>query len=584
MFVCTSRTILVKAIAHAIPSYAMSSSLFTVKSCNQIDAIIRKFWWGTNANGNALMLKCWDSICSPKCIGGMGFRRMRDLNLALFSKFVWQVSSGNNKLWINIIKNKYLRGKNYFSDNLSHNNASWFWTDLSFCRSHVKNGAIFCINRGSDVMIWNEPWIPTIPGFIPVGNACYNPNRPQFVKDLMFDRNCDWNLDILNSHFPQETVKEILSIHISPEDRPKKLLWSPSKSEIFSTRSFYLHSQSSRFNVPAVNPCFKWKTLWNAKFHNRYKLLLWKLIHNILPCKARLNLLFATADTSCYFCNHHTESVDHLFLKCPFIQQIWFCSFWQFNASIFSHLSFIDWINILFDNNKLLFPNLSVKAEFTLFTVIMYDTIWFARNKLAHGSLAPSIQELVVTISREARSHWLSMAQTNRGLDLPAKPWKPPDPNWTKVNVDATFKDGIAHSGVVFRNCNGSIFHIASHKHLCQDPVSAESLAILDACKELESANISYAIIESDCINAISFITTGSANCFWSACPIIDKIRCFKIAWPSFVFAYISRKANGAAHAFAHWAANCNFDGVLPLNLILISVLCDSGYPLVVDF
>ncbi|KAL3626720.1 hypothetical protein CASFOL_029463 [Castilleja foliolosa] len=162
--------------------------------------------------------------------------------------------------------------------------------------------------------------------------------------------------------------------------------------------------------------------------------------------------------------------------------------------------------------------------------------VWFARNKLAHGFAAPSVQEITIAISREAKSHWLSLAQTGLGLDLSNKTWKPPPFDWIKVNVDAAFRDGCAQTGVVFRNCNGSIFHIASHKHHCQDPTSAESLAIMDACLELENTTFSNAIIESDCKNAITFIKVDALNCFWNASPIIERIRRFKKAWAQFRF------------------------------------------------
>ncbi|XP_012850814.1 PREDICTED: uncharacterized protein LOC105970524 [Erythranthe guttata] len=95
-----SRTILLKAVAQAIPSYTMSVSLIPKGICNMMDAKLRKFWWGENCNENSLMLKTWDSICSPKSSGGLGFRRMFDLNKALFSKITWNVAANSDKLWV----------------------------------------------------------------------------------------------------------------------------------------------------------------------------------------------------------------------------------------------------------------------------------------------------------------------------------------------------------------------------------------------------------------------------------------------------------------------------------------------------
>lgn len=55
-----------------------------------------------------------DSICAPKACGGIGFRRMKDLNIALFSKLLWNIAANRNSLWIQFLKAKYLRGKFFF--------------------------------------------------------------------------------------------------------------------------------------------------------------------------------------------------------------------------------------------------------------------------------------------------------------------------------------------------------------------------------------------------------------------------------------------------------------------------------------
>lgn len=91
---------------------------------------MRKFWWGFNDKGNSLMLKCWDSICSPKSCGGIGFRRMHDFNKALISKLAWSVVTDKDVLWVKLFKAKYLRGKFFLSDDISFYDSSWLWKDI----------------------------------------------------------------------------------------------------------------------------------------------------------------------------------------------------------------------------------------------------------------------------------------------------------------------------------------------------------------------------------------------------------------------------------------------------------------------
>jgi hypothetical protein len=81
------RLVLIKSIAAALPSYTMSSFLLPKSLCSELDRIFKNFWWGFSASKSRnLSLKAWDSLCKPKEMGGLGLRRMREVNLALISK------------------------------------------------------------------------------------------------------------------------------------------------------------------------------------------------------------------------------------------------------------------------------------------------------------------------------------------------------------------------------------------------------------------------------------------------------------------------------------------------------------------
>ncbi|KAL3623081.1 hypothetical protein CASFOL_031897 [Castilleja foliolosa] len=187
---------------------------------------------------------------------------------------------------------------------------------------------------------------------------------------------------------------------------------------------------------------------------------------------------------------------------------------------------------------------------------------------------------LLSSVTKTCKVHWLSMAKSKQGKGSALHSWRPPPDLWIKVNVDAAFSNVCAYTGLVFRNSMGSIFFSAAYKHSCIDATAAESLALLDACKELEKQNIARALLESDCLNAITFINMSCLNYFWTAAPIIEKIRRYKHLWINWNFKFISRLANRAPHELAKWAMLCNFEGPIRLDLIPATVCCDTGYPL----
>jgi hypothetical protein len=93
------RLTLIKAVATAIPSYAMSTFILPANFCQKLDQSFKKFWWGfLSKKTRNLTLKSWGSLCIPKSLGGLGFRKMRDVNLALVSKLGWKLHTRSDSM------------------------------------------------------------------------------------------------------------------------------------------------------------------------------------------------------------------------------------------------------------------------------------------------------------------------------------------------------------------------------------------------------------------------------------------------------------------------------------------------------
>lgn len=90
-----------------------------------IDKVARNFWWDNTSNQRKLHLKLWDSLCMPKCSGGLGLRRFRDINMAFVTKLAWKVCTYRERSWAQLVRSKYLRGRRVLDFQRTTQSASW---------------------------------------------------------------------------------------------------------------------------------------------------------------------------------------------------------------------------------------------------------------------------------------------------------------------------------------------------------------------------------------------------------------------------------------------------------------------------
>lgn len=96
-----ARTTLIKSVANAIPSYIMSIFFLPKGFSLELNAILRKFWWGFPQNkSHNLTFLAWDNICKPKSLGGLGIRSMDFMNQSLLARLGWKLTSKQPLLWV----------------------------------------------------------------------------------------------------------------------------------------------------------------------------------------------------------------------------------------------------------------------------------------------------------------------------------------------------------------------------------------------------------------------------------------------------------------------------------------------------
>lgn len=192
---------LISSVIQAILVYTMSTFRIPSGICNDLDALVRKFWWGQKLRAKGFFaLKSWKDICSPKNSGGLGFRLFKDLNSALLAKLRWKVAVRDESHWCRILRAKYMKGKSFFEIGKAKR-ASLGWQGILSTRHILLRRACFKVGNGLKVNIWRDPWLMEVQGMIPSAKEGIDLGRLNNVIDLCRVDGAGWDTNLIRNTF-----------------------------------------------------------------------------------------------------------------------------------------------------------------------------------------------------------------------------------------------------------------------------------------------------------------------------------------------------------------------------------------------
>ncbi|XP_019163182.1 PREDICTED: uncharacterized protein LOC109159537 [Ipomoea nil] len=154
------REVLLKNVLQAMPAYAMSVFLLPIGLCREMEVIMNQYWWtGRIGDGRGIRWRSWEGLSRPKANGGMGFRRLHEMNLALLGKQAWRLVTNPTSLLARVFKARYYPSCEYFEAG-EGSNPSFVWRGMLEVRSCLKEGCRRAIGDGGETSIGLDPWLP----------------------------------------------------------------------------------------------------------------------------------------------------------------------------------------------------------------------------------------------------------------------------------------------------------------------------------------------------------------------------------------------------------------------------------------
>uniref|UniRef100_A0A803P1A9 Uncharacterized protein n=1 Tax=Cannabis sativa TaxID=3483 RepID=A0A803P1A9_CANSA len=528
------------------------------KFCNQLEAMMANFWWGSHANHSKIHWKKWKFLCSSKVDGGMGFRSFLHFNQALLAKQAWRIFDDPSSLLARVLQARYFKDGNFLSAKKGVL-PSLTWQSIYDGKELLLKGLRRKIGNGQSVRCATNPWL--------LGNTTFTPYHyggdPLFTVAHYITNDRQWDLRIQEDHFGNIDIERILSILLAPTPREDTLIWHHSDTGNYTVKSGY-HLAASLESMEADSPSSSnhqwWNRFWSLKLPKKVKIFAWRFINDDLPTAANLMHRKISTSSACSLCLGNLKGYD-----------------------IFSYLATV---------NK--------DADLERIICIMW-CIWSERNKEIHGS-KPKIAEVICSYSYSYLAQYRKATavaipsqttaaincnnqSTSSSFKQTISKWKPPGKDMYKLNIDATIDSNGAIIGVgaLIRTDEGVVVAGLSKalKGYCS-PKEMEALAMFYSLQWALMHQFPLHFIEFDSlllINALNCLS--STKCITPFHDLVEDINYLMSFFPRVKVSHVKRDANQAAHDLAKFALRLDEDmfwlGEIPSPIVSL-VVTDSSH------
>jgi hypothetical protein len=273
------RETLIKAVVQAIPAFSMSCFKLPMSLCQDIEVLIWKFWWGHGGSQRKIHWVNWETLCTSKKQGGMGFRDMRKFNDALLAKQVWRLQQNDNSLFYRVFKAKYFPHCSIQDEGVK-TNGSYAWRSITQARKVIREGAVWRISLGHNTKIWGDRWVPGLTTCRISSNRHYFPENAK-VANLIDPTTGGWKKVVIEHIFSPPEAHQILGLPLGSPASKHTLYWPFTPTGNFSVRSAYhlLMNPEQRLSPPTTTLMPEsgvWQQIWSLNISPKIQHFLWR--------------------------------------------------------------------------------------------------------------------------------------------------------------------------------------------------------------------------------------------------------------------------------------------------------------------
>ncbi|XP_019155316.1 PREDICTED: uncharacterized protein LOC109152193 [Ipomoea nil] len=495
----------------------------------------------------------WSDLCVPKKYGGMGFRRVREMNLAMLGKQGWNFLTKPNALVTRVFKARYFP-KSTFLQATRGSNPSYVWSSIWETQELVRKGVRWRIGNGEGTKVWGDPWLPD------GGNPYVTTPSQEYLGDpwvsslMRIDGN-EWDHGVVRDILEERDANLVLSVPLSARGGGGRdsLFWSQEQNGLYSVCSAYRLASGEFGQGDGV----VWRGIWRMRVPPKVKCFFWNLCTLRLPTKDALLLKHVPCDPVCVLCGKANESTVHLFANCEFAHKSWRVLNGEWNMGYIESIH--GWLDELWSG--------SLSIMMIEQVVMVAWAIWEARNSMVWHQKDTDPQSMVCYALSYAQN-WREIrgrdGDVARGglLSVQDGQVRVYDPGWIRVTVDVAMdyrRQRMGFGWSVF-NWDGTVRGVVMFaKHGLHTVKEAEALGAREALSWIKRKGWERVVLETDA-QLVTTAVAGGRNISPFGL-IVNDIRELLSQMPTVNFRFVHRQHVMVSHCLAKRALCCVEEG-----------------------